>query len=346
MFDVPRPLKRWSLAVTGGCLATMPGVRLLVATDWVAAVLEGAVPLLLFVGVTYAGVSYAHRKSPRFTAVVTGWTLSVVAGMVVVALWITTLAHLAAADLAFGALTPIVTSVGALAGLWLGTNNARWREREHRLRRERERIDFLNELLRHYVLNAAQVIVGRADLLAGRTDDENATIIAETGRRMARHVQQMRALVSSDGAPWPVDLGTAVREARGSLDSNARLVTQVPDPCPVLADDALDVLIEGLLLQAVDRAGGEAVTIRLGATRTDGGVTVTVDDDAAEPAVEAVDPETIDTDNGVLQFQQYLVVTLTERYGGEVAVTNDEDGARIEIWLPSPESREDAFGNP
>jgi len=344
MFDPPRPLKRWSLAITGVVLATVPGARLLVGTGRVTTLLEGVVPLLLFGGVTYAGVVYARRRSPGFTAVVTAWTLSIVAGMVVVGLWIATLSHLAAATLPFATLVPIVTSVGAIAGLWLGTNNARWRRRERALRRERERIDFLNELLRHYVLNAAQVVVGRAELVADRTDDPDATLIAATGRRMARHVEQMRALVPSEGECWPVDLAASVTAASEGLGTEGRLVEQVPEPCPVLADGALDVLLEALVHQAVDRAAGD-VTIRMGATRTGDQVHLTVDDDAAEPAVETVDPEAIDTDSGVLQFQQYLVVTLIERYDGEVTVTNREGGARIDVRLRAAPT-DDAFENP
>jgi len=344
MVDPPHPLKRWSLAVTGVALATVPGARLLVGMDHVAALLEGVVPLLLLGGVTYAGVAYARRRPPGFTAVVTAWTLSVVAGMVVVALWITTLSRLHATMLPFAALTPVVTSVGAVAGLWLGTNNARWRERDRALRRERERIAFLNELFRHYVLNAAQVIVGRAELVAERTDDTDATVVADTGRRMARHVEQMRALVPSDGACWPVDLAASVAAASEGFGTEVHVVDQVPEPCPVLADDALDVLVEALLNQAVDRAGG-SVTVRIGATRAGEDVLLTVDDDAADPAVGTVDPAAIDTDGGVLQFQRYLVVTLVERYGGEMTVTNRETGARIEICLPAAPS-DDAFGNP
>jgi signal transduction histidine kinase len=344
MFDLPRPLQRWSLLVTGVVLATVPAMRLPATPTPVTTLLEGVVPLLLLAGVIYAGWAYAHRESPTFTAIVTAWTLSVVAGMVVVALWIGTLAHLAEGDASVRTLSPIVMSVGAVVGLWLGTSNARWRERETALRRERQRIDFLNELLRHYVLNAAQVIVGRADLLAARTDDDAAADISRTGRRMARHVQQMRALVRSDDGCWPVDLRSAVEAARDSLDDrdDVTIAAEMPDPCPVVADDALDVLIEALCFQAVDRADGAPLTIRLVASRERGGVSLTVHDDADGPDVETVDPETIDENSGVHEFQWYLVGTLIERYGGSVSVTGDGVDARVEVWLPAPE---DAFGN-
>jgi hypothetical protein len=385
MLTPPRWLQRWSLAVTALALAIAPAARLTVVTAPTALLLEGIVPLLLLAGVTYAGWAYARRESPTFTAIVTAWTLSVVAGMVVVAVWIVTLARVANAGVSFAMLSPVVTSVGAIAGLWLGTSNARWRERETTLRRERERIDFLNELLRHYVLNAAQVIVGRADLLAERTGDEDAVAIGQSGRRIARHVQQLRALVTSSETCWAVDLAAAVEEARTHLENRpgVRLDVDLPDdrPTTVIADDALDVLIEGLLFRAVDRAEDVPVTVRLSTVREAGGVTLVVDDDAGEPRVESVDPQSIDTEHGVFEFQWYLVVSLAERYGGRVTVTEhgsadgrpttvtDDgseasetaraegdgdiwtqagDGARVEVWLPTPadEESDDAFGNP
>jgi signal transduction histidine kinase len=347
MFDPPPTLERWSLVATGVTLATVPAARLTVAPRSVATVLEGAVPLLLLAGVLYAGVTYARRESPTFTAVVTAWTLSTVGGMVVVALWIVTLSHLIGGGLAFGPLVPIVTSTGALVGLWLGTSNARWRERDDALRRERERISFLNELLRHYVLNAAQVIVGRAEVLVDRTDGDDATAIARTGRRLSRHVQQMRALARVEDDRWPVDLSAAVAAASDGLAEKPHvdLTVDVPDACPVIADDALEVLIEGLLFRAVHLADDAAVTIRLVAACDDGGVTVTVDDDAGDPVVDAVDPASIDTAHGVHEFQRYLVVTLAERYGGSVTVTDRDDGTRTEVWLPAPDG-DGAFGNP
>lgn len=344
MFDLPRPLQRWSLLVTGIVLATVPAIRLPATTMPLTTVLEGAVPLLLLGGVAYAGWAYARREPPAFTAVVTGWTLSVVAGMVVVALWIATLSRLVEGGDFFRRLSPVVLSVGAVVGLWLGTSNARWRERETDLRRERQRIDFLNELLRHYVLNAAQVIVGRADLLAERTGDDDAAEISRTGTRMARHVQQMRALVRSDSGCWPVELRSAVDAARDTLAARPAvdIVVEGPDHPRVVADDALGVLIEALCFQAVDRADGAPTTIRLTTTEMRNGVTLTVADDAVGPAVETIDPEAIDGDNGVHEFQWYLVGTLVERYGGSVTTTGDGVDARVEVWLPTPE---DAFGN-
>lgn len=339
MYPPLRWLKRWSLAITALGLAVAPATRLVAPAGPTMLLLECIVPLLLLAGVTYAGVVYARRESPAFTAVVTAWTLSVVAGMVVVAVWIVTLAHLDAAALSFATVSPVVTSVGAVSGLWLGTSNARWREREATLDREREQLDFLNELLRHYVLNAAQVIIGRAELLAERTGDDTADEIAQSGDRIARHVQQMRALVTDDRACWVVDLVAAVENTRTTLEarSDVCLVVDLPDTCPVIADDALDVLIEGLCFRAVARAENAPVTVRLDAVSEAGGVTLVVDDDAGEPRVEAVEPKAIDTNHGVFQFQWYLVVSLTERYGGRVTVTEREGGARIEVWLPSPD---------
>ncbi|RMB13236.1 two-component sensor histidine kinase [Haloplanus aerogenes] len=340
MVSLPRWLKRWSLAITAITLAVAPAARLLVATTPTTLVLGGLVPLLLLTGVTYAGWAYARRESPAFTAIVTAWTLSVVAGMVVVAVWVVTLARLASTGLSFAMLSPVVTSAGAVTGLWLGTSNARWRERDATLRREREQLDFLNELLRHYVLNAAQVIVGRADRLAERTGDDDAVEISRSGRRIARHVQQMRALVTSDDSCWPVDLTAAVERARTSVDEQeVQLVVDLPETCPVVADDALDVLVEALLFRAVDRTEGDSVTVRLDAVEEDDGVRLVVVDDAGSPRVESVDPESIDTDHGVFEFQWYLVMTLTERYGGQVTVTDRDDGARVEVWLRTPDGR-------
>jgi len=339
-------LKRWSLAITALGLTAVPVARLVAAAEPTTLLLECVVPLLLLAGVAYAGVAYARRESPAFTAVVTGWTLSVVAGMVVVAVWIVTLARLNAVGLSFATVSPVVTSVGAIFGLWLGTSSARWREREAALRREREQLDFLNELLRHYVLNAAQVIVGRAELLAERKGDDDAVEISQSGRRIARHVQQMQALVTSEPTRWVVDLVAAVENARTTLEarSDVRLVVDLPDACPVVADDALDVLVEGLLFRAVDRAEDGPVTVRLDAVREADGVTLVVDDDAGEPRVESATPESIDTDHGVFEFQWYLVVSLTERYGGRVTVTENDGGARVEVWLPAPEAESEAGG--
>lgn len=349
MRQLPPWLRRWSLAATGGVLATLPAARLATAGGPGVALLEGGVPLLLLAGVTYAGFVYARRESPAFTAVVTAWTLAVVAGMVVVAAWIATAARIVATPVAFTTLSPVATSVGGVVGLWLGTSNARWRERDAALRRERERTDFLNELLRHYVLNAMQVVIGHAGAISAavESDSEAAAIAADidhTSRRVARLIEQLGALAATDVDCWPVDLAAAVEDAAESVESrpDVALTVDAPGTAPVVADDALETLVESLLYHPIDRT--EAVDLRVTITRAGEETTLTVVDDAGPPPVETVDPDAIDADDDVFRFQLYLAATLVERYGGDLAVDAVEGGARTTATLPTADDA--VFGNP
>jgi two-component system OmpR family sensor kinase len=360
-FDPPPSLKRWSLAVTGVALATLPATRLAVADDVGTAVLEGCVPVLLVVGVTYAGVVYARGESPTFVATVTAWTLAVVAGMVVVALWIGTLVETVGPAVSVTRLAPIVTSVGAIVGLWLGTSNARWRERDAALRRERDRMAFLNELLRHHVLNAMQLVIGRSERLAAQYDGADrsaadgdgappvsdvADEIARSGRQVARRVEQLRSLAETDVQCWSVDLVDAVEESVAAVADRPDVEVDVdaPETAAVVGDDALPVLVEALLYHAVDRAGSDDVAVRV---VVEGGSDprLVVVDDAGPPPEGPVDPS-IDPADGAFRFQLYLAATLVRRYGGDLSVETAGDGARLEASLSAPPDDDAPFGNP
>ncbi|WP_439028253.1 PAS domain S-box protein [Haloarchaeobius sp. DT45] len=224
------------------------------------------------------------------------------------------------------------------------------REREQQVEHERERLEFMNRIIRHNLLNGMNVVDARAGMLEGHVDEEMATHLDTVQTRIADMIDLietmrafMRAIVEGkEHEPEPTDLAAVleseVEKAADAYD-DARFEWREFPQVTVLADDLLSEVFENLLTNAVQH------------------------NDASSPVVEIrteVDPETVAVevrDNGpgideqlrdaVFEkgrkgfdspgtgFGLYLVREILNSYGGRVEAENAPGGGAVfTVYLP------------
>lgn len=138
----------------------------------------------------------------------------------------------------------VAGSVGLAAGLLVGTIHtraianadvaARSEARAAALEAERERLEELNGLLRHYVLNGMQIVGGYVDQLRDVVPaEEQATLDVIDERADAivtliEHVRTVSVVKAPDSQPKAIDLGDAIDEAVAAADADG-ITIDAPD---------------------------------------------------------------------------------------------------------------------
>lgn len=252
-----------------------------------------------------------------------------------------------------------MTGVGTTGGVAIGANEARSvvaaREAERmkvsaeHVREERDRLRFLNNLLRHNVLNKINVVQAYTRDVAERHDgsfDAELETALEQSREIAEVIENVRLLVratTEETDRRPLGLTPTVASAIDSVGmADATVETSLPENCWVVADDLLQYAVENLLRNAVQHHDGDEPTVRVTATTSttgDGGdhgtVRLRVADDGPgipDPRKGAVLEPGERGDSGL---GLYLVQTVVEGYGGSVAIQdNDPRGTVVELTLP------------
>lgn len=226
---------------------------------------------------------------------------------------------------------------GAIAGLLIGISTVKETVEAQRAERQRDTLLFVNELLRHNVLNGMQVVKGNAELLEGHVDEDGEPLLETTNERaesIVELVQNVRTLVDSVSREMslrPVDLETAVgrsvSEASGAYPE-AEFRVDVPSDVAVMADDLLGAVLENLLANAVDHNDADTPQVDVEATVDDETVRLRVSDNG--PGIPDAERETYfeagrQDDSSVGQgLGLYLVDTLVSRYGGTVRLEDNE----------------------
>jgi signal transduction histidine kinase len=236
---------------------------------------------------------------------------------------------------------------GAIAGLLIGISTVKETVEATRAERQRDTLLFVNELLRHNVLNGMQVVKGNAELLSEHVDDEAEDLLATTNDRAERIVelvQNVRVLVDSvsrETSLRPIDLetvvGRSISEARGAYPG-AEFSVDVPDDVAVQADDLLGAVLENLLANAVDHTDADPPTVAVETTLDGDTVRLRVSDNGPgiPPAERAAYFEAgRQDDSSVGQgLGLYLVDTLVTRYGGDVHIGDNEPrGTTVTVEL-------------
>lgn len=245
-----------------------------------------------------------------------------------------------------GPLVVFMTGVGCIAGVLVGTNRAqghRAREQTRAVREERERLRFLNHLLRHNVLNKANIIKGKAGLAEADADGDvpHLETITEETDDMVDLIESIRVLVDAASGHTErraVDLSTDLRAEVTAMDrahEAADVHADVPDGLTVLADELLRYVFENLIHNAIVHNDADEPRVEVAASADGDEVEVTVTDDGPgipDAEKEAVfDPE-MGTHHGV---GLHLVRTLVRAYGGTVTLSDAEArGTVVTVRLP------------
>jgi two-component system OmpR family sensor kinase len=180
-------------------------------------------------------------------------------------------------------------SVGGGGGLAIGIVEARAIERARRAERvtvraehldaQREWLGYLNSLLRHEVLNNANVIEGYASLLAGQHDDEPTAerldVIRTQSRRMIEVIDDVRVLIeAAEADPDPEFDRVRLAEALSAevddpreAHPEATIHVSVPEEVCVVADSLLDRVFANLLSNAIEHNDSDRPEVRITAER-------------------------------------------------------------------------------
>lgn len=233
----------------------------------------------------------------------------------------------------------IGAAVGGIAGSLIGLLFVRLRRSAEAAERARERLAFVNSVLRHDVLNGISVITGRAELI--EDDDETARAIHSQGEQLADLVERTRSIIRAlDGderiAREPVDVADVVQTQVGRLSESfpgATVDADVPAGLTVLANDALADVVWNVLTNAVEHHDGDEPSIDVTAAAEDGIVRLRIADDG--PGIPESQREQIldglgdSSESG--GFGLFFVTTMVEAWGGSVRIDDREPRGTVVI---------------
>jgi signal transduction histidine kinase len=310
--------------------------------------LSGVVPLVLGLGLSAFGVALTvadvDRELVRTTAV---WCLLGTGGMFV--LVVLTLLGSASEGTTGVAALQSRTSLsnfligGSVGGTLTGLYASRNRRQRTQLRRQTTRLEVLNQLLRHEVLNGLTAIRGYAALReAGGRDAEQ--VVTDRSDGIEETIEEVGYLTENGGADGATvgavsvraHVEEAVRSVRdGHPDAEIAIAHDADEP-EVLANERLGYVFTHLVENAVVHTpAGTPVEVSVTATADTVSVAV-ADRGPGLPERERRLLETGDVADGDGPrpgFGLYFVRFLVASYGGAVDTEVGQDGTTVTVVL-------------
>ena len=247
----------------------------------------------------------------------------------------------------FGASMGTVTGIVEARSVHYGRAKERARVEARRRRREQRRLEYLNQYLRHEVLNEVNKINGYADLVATRLDDDDARewveVIERSSAEVGTFIASIRSIMNDDTENLhvrPTDVA-AVAEATAdrvrTTGDGTDVVVDAPGPVYAAAGDLLDRVFVNLVENAVEHCADPSVRITV---RTQGdGVAVSVRDDG--PGIPDDARETLfdPPEAGDHGYGLFLSQHLVELYGGRLELDETgPDGTAFSMRLDAAEA--------
>ncbi|WP_247010040.1 PAS domain S-box protein [Halorientalis litorea] len=236
-------------------------------------------------------------------------------------------------------------------GIHLDINERK--EYERTIEQQRDNLEVLNQIVRHDVRNALQLVLAYGDMLedtVGEDGEAGLRQLLEAGEeavditRTAGEVTEV--LLHSEDDRTPVNVRSVLTEQVDDVRaSHERATVSVEGRIPnvtVLADEMLESVFRNLLNNAVAHNDEELPEITVSVTDDDGTVRVRIADNG--PGIPDDQKEQI-FEEGEKGFDSngtglglYLVRTLVDRYGGDVWVEDNEpEGSVFVVTLRSRE---------
>ena len=342
--------------LVGSTLATAAVLTGVTATD-VAGSVESAIVGMLAVGVVARGLTLLSSDADQADKWrIAAWCLvgtlsaSVLGGILLMrtALYADAIAN------PLG-LVEIFACLGALGGLFVGGTQVRAiragrtseRQETSELleKREEERLTFLNNLLRHNVLNGMNIVLGYTNALDDRLDgsDEYVERIRTRSESVVDLVQNVQVLVRSLSGDLDVDavdlseLATQqVERARKAHDASFH--TDLTPGVTVASTPFVSSAVDNLLTNAVvhNPTPEPEVTVRVDRTDDTGRIAV-IDNGPGIPqnVVDTYfgnrDPNEHFVGDGL---GLYLVEELVTTHGGTIDVDVTDDGTTVTLAFP------------
>jgi PAS domain S-box-containing protein len=230
-------------------------------------------------------------------------------------------------------------------------------ERERELGQERARVEFLNRLLRHNVLNGMNLVLAKLDALDSalpddRRDDldvarhrgEEIVDLIQTARRLATDVSAEIDERSIDVCDLLTDAVESVRETY----PGATVDCDLPDgEVWVQADGMVETVFDHLLTNAVEHNDTDAVRVAVTVGVVGDAVRITVADDGTgmppERLAQLFEDEEFTHTRDWGGFGLSIVHALVQEYDGDVWVeANEPSGTVFHVELPRSEGPDDA----
>jgi signal transduction histidine kinase len=311
--------------------------------------LAGVLPLVLGLGLAAFGVALAVADvEPALVRATATWCVAGAAAMLVLVV-LTLLGSTTGGvpDLATVRSRAYLSNFligGSVGGTLTGLYASRNRRQRGELRHQANRLEVLNRLLRHEVLNALTAIRGYASL-GGEDAHRSRAVIEEYSDAIEATIEEVKYLTRNarpgDAGGDPVDLEACLRASAETIREThprADVSVEVPSSVPaVLANERLEQVFTHLLENAVIYSTAEVPTAEVTVTVGSSGVRVSVSDDGPGlPERQRTLLETGDItryDDPRAGYGLNVVRLLVESYGGSIATDVGPDGSTITVAL-------------
>lgn len=217
-------------------------------------------------------------------------------------------------------------------------------QRQKQLHDRNQLISVLNRVLRHNLRNELNVIIGQAERLCDRLDQEEADIatqIIETGHELVHTSETARRLettLNDSVEAWPHDIVPYVRQTVTEIDEEYPAVSiqvQAPETAVARANENLKIAVQELIENAA-KHGGDSPSITVTVTDTGDSVTIRVQDDGPGLPQQDRDALLAGEETDVVHgsgLGLWLVNWIITRVDGTLRLRDIDTGACIEIKL-------------